>query len=216
MVRRCISPRVLVGLAVTGVASGAGEAHAQESAASPSVADVAVELGAQVAYVSAPIRGGTNPFGPGLGARLGIVIGRGLYLGGRITDFLGGSDVDVSYRALLVGAEAGYGLRLPLGGGASLTLRPQAGVGNAAIYYKDPSLRADVVTSASGSTASQSDTLTVNALYVEPGLAAMLASGAHFALLKSTALVIPSIAYGGAGSTTWIAYGIEGQVGFLF
>jgi len=189
---------------------------AHEEQTPPAPRDYAFELGAQVSYVSAPIRGGTNPFGAGFGARAGFAFGGGYYLGARVTDFLGGNDVDVSYRALLVGAEAGYGFAFPLFGTARLTFRPQAGIGNAAIYYTDPSLRADVVTSASGATTSSSDTLTVNALYVEPGLAVLVFSGTHLVSIKSTALLIPSITYGGAEATSWISYGIEAQLGFVF
>jgi hypothetical protein len=217
MARRCRPPRLLAGaLAAALIAAVGGVARSQDQPGPPATRDFALEVGGQVAYVSAPIRGGTNPFGAGFGARLGIVVAGGLYLGARVTDFLGGSDVDVSYRALLYGVEGGYGVRVPVLGSGVFTLRPQVGIGNAAIYYTDPSLRADVVTSASGSAASESDTLTVNALYVEPALAAMLASDSHFALVKSSALVVPSIAYGGADATTWITYGVEGQVGFLF
>ena len=67
-----------------------------------------------------------------------------------VLDFLGSKDVDVSYRALLYGFEVGYGLRLPAFGSAFWLLRPRFGVGDAAVYYTDPSLAADVVTSASG------------------------------------------------------------------
>jgi hypothetical protein len=193
-----------------------GVQPAQEERTPPGPRDYAFELGGQVSYVSAPIRGGTNPFGAGFGARAGFVFGRGFYLGARVANFLGGSNVDVSYRALLFGAEAGYGFGFPLFGAARLTFRPQAGIGNAAIYYTDPSLRADVVTSASGTTASTSDTLTVNALYVEPGLAVLVSSGAHFVSIKSTVLLIPSITYGGADATNWTSYGVEAQLGFVF
>jgi hypothetical protein len=187
----------------------------EEPGSQPADKGYAVELGGQVTYVSTPIRGATDPFGAGFGGRIGVVVGA-LYFGARVTDFLGGRDVDVSYRALLLGAEVGYGLRFPFPGTASFVLRPQMGAGNAAIYYTDPALSADVVTSASGRTTSSSDTLTVNALYIEPGLAAILASGSHFVSVRTSALVIPSITYGGADATNWVSYGIEGQLGFVF
>ena len=55
-------------------------------------------------------------------------------------------------------------------------------------------------------------------VYVEPGVTAMLASGAHFAALNAGVLVVPGISYGPypAQSTTWLSYSIEGQLGFRF
>jgi hypothetical protein len=214
MLGRSSPLRVLLIAGAGALATGARDARGQESAV-PVAKDVSIEVGGQVTYLSPPIRGGTNPFGLGFGGRIGLTLSGGFYLGARVTDYLGGRDVDVSYRSLLVGAETGYGWRIPLSGTASLVLRPQIGLGNASIYYVDPSLRADVVTSAS-SASSGSDTLTVNSVYVEPGLAAVVSSAGHFASVKSTALVIPSITYGGAEPTNWVCYGVEAQLGFVF
>jgi hypothetical protein len=74
---------------------------------------------------------------------------------------------------------------------------------------------ADVVTSASGSS-SASDTLTVNNVYLQPGLTVQLASSAHFVAIDGSMLVLPGIVYGGAGATTWISYGAQVQLGFHF
>ncbi len=174
---------------------------------------VAWELAGEAAYVSAPIHGGTNPFGAGFGARAGLVWGSGWYLGAAFTYFLGGRDVDVSYRAILYGLDLGYGFRLRTLGGAKLTLRPNVGVGDAAVYYTDPTLAADVVTSASSA---PSDTLTVNNVYVRPGMTAMLTMGEVFAAADASMLVLPGIAYGGADATTWLSYGVQGELGFQF
>jgi hypothetical protein len=84
----------------------------------------------------------------------------------------------------------------------------------------DPSLLqqqpVDVVTSASGSSSSRSDTTVVNNVYFRPGLTAMLSSGGHFVALDGGMLVVPAIAYGGADPSTWISYGLEAQLGFRF
>jgi hypothetical protein len=181
-----------------------------------SVEGVTGELAGEAAYVTAPIRGGTNPFGAGFGVRAGLVWGGGWYIGAAFAFFLGGKDVDVSYRALFYGLDFGYGFRFRAFGGSSLTLRPRVGVGDAAVYYTDPSLAADVVTSASGGTSAASDTLTVNNLYLQPALTAMLDAGGHFMAADASMIVLPGIAYGGADATTWLSYGLQGELGFRF
>ncbi|HEX8792252.1 MAG TPA: hypothetical protein VF765_14960 [Polyangiaceae bacterium] len=176
--------------------------------------NVAWEIAGQAAYVTPPIRGGTNPFGAGIGARAGVTWGGGWYLGGTFTYFLGGKDVDVSYRAIFYGIDFGYGFRFPAFGSSTFTLRPKIGAGDAVVYYTDPSLAADVVTSASGS--STSDTISVNNLYVQPGVTAMLEAAGHFVAVDASALMLPGIAYGGADVTTWLSYGVQGELGFRF
>ncbi len=229
-------PRSLRYLALVAAALpllGGGDANAQdwgtpaeESAGEPKAASavppepsshgpgVDVELGGVAAYASPPIRGGANPFGAGFGGRVGLVYS-GFYLGVSVLDYLGGSDVDVSYRAIFYGLELGYGVRIPVFSGATLTLRPLLGIGVASVYYTDPALSADVVTSASGG-ASSSDTLTVNDLYLEPALMVMLSSGAHFAAVRGSSLFIPGIQYGGADATTWLSYSTRLELGFVF
>ena len=172
-----------------------------------------VELAAELSYVTPPIRGGANPFGLGFGARAGLMFS-GFYAGLSVLDYLGERDVDVSYRALLFGVELGYGVRVPVLARWSFTLRPRVGIGDAAVSYTDPSLAADVVTSASGS--SVSDTLTVNNVYLRPALTAMLGTDAYFAAVDASMLVLPGIAYGGADATTWLCYGLQTEVGLRF
>lgn len=180
---------------------------------------VEVELAAGAVYLTPPIRGGATPFGAGFGARVGIDVS-GLYLGASVLDFLGAKDVDVSYRALLCGAEVGYGFRLPAFGNAFWLLRPRLGIGDAAIYYTDPTLpiHVDVVTTASGSssTSTSSDTLIVNNVFLQPGVTLELASGGHFVAVDGSMLVLPGIAYSGADATTWLSYGLQVQLGLRF
>jgi hypothetical protein len=46
---------------------------------------------------------------------------------------------------------------------------------------------------------------------------AMLASGNHFVGLDASALVIPSISYGGASEpSTWLSFGLRLELGFVF
>jgi len=173
-----------------------------------------VELGGVASYLTPPIRGGTNPFGVGFGGRAGLVYS-GFYVGITVLDYLGGSDTDVSYQAIFYGLEVGYGWRLPLLQGPTLTLRPLIGIGDAAVSYTDPALAADVVSSASGSSSS-TDTLTVNNIYVEPALTLMLSSGHNFAAVRGSAVFVPGIQYGGADPTTWLCYGTQLELGFVF
>ena len=189
----------------------------EPQAPSPSSTRIHFEVGADAAYVTPPIRGGTNPFGLGFGGHAGITIDD-FYVGGRVVDFLGGSDVDVSYRALLAGVELGYDLRIRVSNQTFFVLRPQLGTGDAVIYYTDPSLaKVDVVTSASGSSSSTtSDTISVNNVYVEPGATAMLASGVGYLSINGNVLILPGIVYGGADATTWISYGTRVSAGLRF
>jgi len=72
-----------------------------------------------------------------------------------------------------------------------------------------------VVTSASGSR-SASDTLTVNNVFVQPGLTLGLVSGGPFVAMDASVLVLPGIAYGGADATTWVSYGAQLELGVRF
>jgi hypothetical protein len=192
---------------------------AETEAPAPSSPSVPIywELGADTTYVTPPIHGGTNPFGFGLGGHLGIEIAD-VYAGARVVDFLGGTDVDVSYRSLLAGIELGYDVRARLSGRTFLLLRPEIGAGDAVIYYTDPSLaKVDVVTTASGSSSSStSDTLTVNSVYLEPGATLMLSSGLGYLSINGNVLLLPGIVYGGAGATTWVSYGSRISGGLRF
>jgi hypothetical protein len=183
----------------------------------PSPTPIHFEVGAVGAYVTAPIRGGANPFGIGFGGRIGITVDE-FYFGANVLDFLGDSDVDVSYRSLLAGVEAGYDVRIHLSGPTSFVLRPQIGVGDAIVYFTDPSLaKVDVVSTASGSSSSSSsDTISVNNVYVDPGATVMLTSGLGYLSLNASVLLLPGIVYGGADATTWVSYGTRASAGLRF
>jgi len=192
------------------------------------------ELAAHTVYTTAPIRGGTNPFGLGFGGRLGFLFSH-VYLGAHAVNYLGGTDVDTSESALMLGGEAGYDLAAHLGDGW-LTLRPQVGVGAVIITRIDPSLLAprasttatrsvtigkpDVVTQATtssggssgGSSSVVSDAIHVSNVYVQPGVTLTYASGAVFAGANGNILIVPGLDYGGY-PTTWLAFGLEGRVG---
>ncbi len=181
--------------------------------AEPSLDGVDLEMAARASYLTPPIHGGTTPFGAGFGGRLGLSISN-VYFGVTATDYLGGTDVALSDGAVLFGVELGYGFRIRGPRQSFFTLRPQIGVGDAAVSHTDPSLaRADVVTSASGSSSSFSDTMTVHSLYLQPGLTVLYAWGMTFAGVNGSALVLPHIGYGGAEAVTWLSYGIEAQLG---
>jgi hypothetical protein len=192
------------------------------------------ELEAHSVYTTAPIRGGTNPFGLGFGGRLGFLFSH-VYLGAHAVNYLGGTDVDTSETALLLGGEAGYDVATRLGDGW-LTLRPQVGVGAVIITRIDPSLltprasttatrsvtigKPDVVTQATtssggssgGSSSVPSDAIHVSDVYVQPGVTLTYASGAVFAGANGNILIVPGLDYGGY-QTTWFAFGLEGRVG---
>jgi hypothetical protein len=173
----------------------------------------AFELGADLGYATAPIRGGTNPFGASIGARAGFAFSH-FYLGAALTYYFGGSDIDLSDRALLFGAEGGYDFVVVRSQTRSLIIRPQVGIGAAFISHTDPSL-ADVVSGASSS--SGSDTITVSSVYVQPGVTAIFAFDIYFLALNANMAVLPSINYGGSDqATTWISFGTRGSVGLRF
>lgn len=72
---------------------------------------------------------GLNPYGGGIGLRLGVTLPASLYLGGSFDYFFGESetnavDVEQSFSALQVMARVGYDLGI-----GPVTLRPQLGVG---------------------------------------------------------------------------------------
>jgi hypothetical protein len=183
------------------------------------------ELVAAADYLSAPIRGGTNPFGFGLGGRFGFTV-HGFYAGVTLVDYFGGADVTLSDQALLVGGEAGYGFvlhdfeRLHV----SLVLRPILGVGNATVSHTDPSIvqnaKPDVVTTASGRTVSgggaPSPTISVNNVYLRPKLALLLMHRWLLVAIEGDGLLVPGISYGGADPSLWISYGAQVQVGARF
>ena len=183
------------------------------------------EIGARSGYVSAPIRGGVNPFGLGFGGRFGFNVS-GFYFGASAMDYTGGSDVGATDQSWLLGGEFGYNLRI----GLHVTLRPQLGVGDTVLTHTEPSSPAprgghvDVVTTASGTIVSgggpvggtSGPTTSVNNVYLQPGLTLLLATTNYFCGVSVSSLLIPGILYGPppAQQTTWISYAAEGQIGF--
>jgi hypothetical protein len=164
-----------------------------------------------------------------------------LYFGARVTGFLGGTDIDVTDRSLLYGAELGYGPRIHIVDGTYLVLRAQLGAGGASIFHTDPSSvsasssasprvsrggrtrpNVDVISAASvssgggGTGGAASDTTTVTSFYVEPGVSAAVTSGIGFVGAVGSLLVLPGIRYGGADPSTWVSYGITAQAGLSF
>jgi hypothetical protein len=177
------------------------------------------EVAGVVSYLTPPIHGGTTPFGAGFGGRLGFVASN-VYVGAKVIGYLGGRDVDLSDNAVVAGVEVGYALRLVTFGSGHFALRPELGLGDAIVSHTDPSLaKVDVVTSASGhsSSSTTSDTITLHSLYVAPALRAMLISSGRFLAMSGTAMILPSINYGGAAdAATWVSYGFQGELGFRF
>jgi hypothetical protein len=183
-----------------------------------------VEIAGQARYTTSPIRGGTTPFGFGVGVRGGVVF-KNVYLGLTASRYFGASDVDISDYSYAAGLEAGYDFGFEAAG-ARFAVRPQLGVGGTRIVHVDPSLRTpspDVVTSASSRGSGASDTATVDNVYLQPGItflvafgAPLVASGAPFAAVNANSLILPGIVYGGADSKLWVTYGLEGQIGLRF
>lgn len=175
------------------------------------------EIAVGSSILSAPIRGGTTPFGAGLGGHLGVGIPN-LYIGARAHYFFGGSDIDVTNTSIVYGAELGYGIQLGAFRNVAFKLRPMVGVGGLRIFHKDPSsianLKPDVVTTASSqsSASRRSDVTTVDNVYVEPSVQLLLQSGKLFLSLGPTTMIIPGISYDG-GSMTWVTYGASGCFG---
>jgi len=186
------------------------------------------EAGARSGYITAPIRGGVNPFGIGFGGRFGFSVS-GLYLGASAMDYLGGSDVGATDHAWLLGGEVGYSFRI----GLHVTLRPQLGVGDALLVHTEPPTAGtsrgpvDVVTNASGTVVggggggglvggTSGATTAFNNVYLQPGLTLLLATTNYFFGVSVSSLLVPGILYGPAPAqqTTWISYAAEGQIGF--
>jgi hypothetical protein len=232
---------------VLGLLLVARAASAQESAA-PAVAAAAStttwEVGGKTSYLSPPINGGLNPFGVGLGGRLGVSIGA-LYIGATVVDYFGGTDGDLTAHAITYGGEGGYTFQL----GNGFNLRPSLGIGGITALYTTPNTTSsstttttpsrsgrtqslqvvDVITTAStsagrssssgglfGSSDSNSTTTTTNGLYLQPGVTLMLASSWGFAAVKGSAMYVPSISDGVGGSENWLMWGIDGELGLRF
>jgi hypothetical protein len=155
-----------------------------------------------------------------------------VYIGAAVSGYLGGADIDITDHSVLYGVELGYGLRVPAGDGNAsfFTLRPQVGVGGVTIFHTDPSTLAstggtraaqpDVVTTASGRTVSgrsaRSDTTMVDNVYVQPAIVALYTWGGPFVGLGLNMLIVPNLSYSGSQPETWISYGAQAQLGYVF
>jgi hypothetical protein len=207
------------------------------------------ELGGRASYLAPPIHGGSNPFGAGFGARLGLSTSN-VYVGVTVIDYLGSQDVDLTTHSLLYGGEVGYGFSVATGTGVFFTVRPEAGVGGLTLFYTTPNARSapsssatvktranvDVITTASASSnvvssgsssgssggssssssVSDTTTVTVSNIYFQPGVTVMFSSASSFVGVKGSMLLVPGIADGAGGTSTWLTYGVEGELGFRF
>jgi hypothetical protein len=70
--------------------------------------------------------------------------------------------------------------------------------------------------SGSSAAVSNTTTVTVSNIYFQPGLTVMFSSASSFVGVKGSMLVVPGVADGGGGNTTWLTYGIEGELGLRF
>jgi hypothetical protein len=166
-----------------GILSTAGSAHA--------LGPVDLEVGVKAGVGTNPDSGGgaINPLGFGLGGRAGLAFLGGIYLGGNVMYYLGGSDNGTSVHTLMYGGEAGYGFKLL----DLLTIRPQVGLGNATF------------TASAGSVS-----LSNSNLYVEPGVTALVSFGLLFVGADANLLVFPGL------NNSQAAFTLHGQVGVTF
>ena len=223
---------VILSVLVTASAASRRTEAQEETPSSAAAIENFWEIAANAGYLTPPIRGGTTPFGAGLGGRIGGSVGN-LYIGGKVAGYLGGSDIDVTDRSVLFGAEVGYSFHIHWVGPFSLVVRPQIGVGGLVVFHTDPSsisstagtasTTPDVVTTASGKTTSggggsgPSDTTTVSAFYLEPSLPLLFsAGGSVFFGVRPSMLIVPRVAYSGADPATWLCYGIHVELGTRF
>ena len=172
---------------------------------------VDLEIAAKGGYAGNPGSGDPNPLGVGIGGRAGVSFLGGIYGGINLLYYFGGSSTPLpgtsaSVHSLLYGIEAGYGLTLV----DILTLRAQLGVGNITVSnsLSGPPLPGNVTVAGSGS---------VNNLYLEPGITAMLGFGLYFIGADANLLVLPGIEKNSDGSSsTETAFTLHGQVGVKF
>lgn len=174
----------------------AGDAHA--------LGPVDLEVGAKVGGATNPssASGATNPLGFGLGGRAGLAFLGGIYAGGNIMYYFGGSQneslptaagaassVSVSVNTLMYGGELGYGLTIL----DLLTIRPQVGLGNATFSV-----------SAAGTSESS------NYVYVEPGVTGLVGLGLFFVGADANVLLFPTL------SNSQAAFSLHAQIGVKF
>jgi len=168
---------------------------------------VDLEAGAKVGYATSPVSGGgTNPLGFGVGGRAGLAFLGGIYLGGNIMYYLGGStnepvpvsggaqnvsasSVSLSTNTLMYGGEVGYGIKIL----DLLTIRPQVGLGNATF-------------SVSGGGYSGSSSY----YYLEPGVTGLIGLGLLYVGADANVLVLPS------APNSQAAFSLHAQIGVKF
>jgi hypothetical protein len=174
----------------------AGDAHA--------LGPVDLEVGAKVGGATNPVSGSAiNPLGFGVGGRAGLAFLGGIYVGGNIMYYIGGSQtesppasngaasssVSLSVNTLMYGGELGYGLKIL----DLLTIRPQVGLGNA-----------NITASVGGVSASS------GYVYVEPGVTGLIGLGLLFVGADANVLLLPTL------SSNQAAFSIHGQIGVQF
>jgi hypothetical protein len=231
---------ILFGNAPTALAEGEGRPTA------PSRLVTDWELAGRASYLTPPIRGGTNPFGAGFGGRLGLSLANvylGVtvidYLGSTDVDLathglLYGGEVGYGFRIaagasklLTIRPEVGVGgltlfYTTPSTASATTTSGAVATRANVdvittatATKVTTPPSRSPSPSSGSSASASQPNTVTMSNLYVQPALTVMLSAASGFVGVKGSMLVVPGIS-DGVSSSTWLSYGVEGQLGVRF
>jgi hypothetical protein len=179
-------------LTTVGVLSFANNA----AALGPLDLEVGVKAGVGTTPSNIP-DGSPNPLGFGIGGRAGISI-LGLYGGGSIIYYTGGSQNNLSVNTLMYGFEGGYGIKLL----DLLTLRAQVGVGS---YQISASLQGTSLPSKSN-------------LYLEPGITGIvtLPGLGWFVGADANVLVLTGVDNGSGQSQTDTAFTLHGQVGYKF
>jgi hypothetical protein len=190
---------------------------------------VDVEVAGQVGLGTDPlINGGPNPLGFGSGGRAGVVL-HGLYGGIAVTYYAGasgggtfsegariipvGNSYSSSDHALMYGIEVGYGFRIF----GVLTIRPQVGLGNFTLFYT----QTDHINPFVQATFSPTQSGSINNLYVEPGVTALVSLGMWLVGVGASVLVLPTFAepyasYSGEAPPTDTAFTTHVQVGVRF
>ncbi len=173
-----------------------------------------VELGARLGYATNPDSNISNPLGTDIGLRGGIELFHKLYLGANMQYYFGssvntplsgpGTDVSVSTHAFLLGFEAGYSIHVSL-----LTIRPQIGIGDAAL-----TTLGTINPEPNTTTAINNYTQTNTRLYLEPGVVALLNIGLVYVGADANILVITGANPQDSNAYTSFAFG--GQAGIRF
>jgi hypothetical protein len=204
---RSFVPCLFAAASLLTVALASNDAHA--------LGPLDLEIGAKAGVGTMPSNeSGPNPLGFGIGGRAGVAIA-GLYGGVSAVYYVGesqsvsagGVSANVSKHALLYGVEGGYGWKLL----DILTIRPQIGVGQMTLWASGG------LSSSGAITANTSGSQSANALYLEPGVTAMISLGTFFVGADANVLVIPSLNDPTIGkSQSDIAFTAHGQLGVKF